>query len=102
MSMHNPPHPGVVLKEMYFEPLGLNVTAAAKALDISRQGLSDLLHKKRNISVEMALRLAKSFNTTPERWLNLQIQYDLWKYRNKKWAKVKCLIDTDRTEKTIT
>jgi addiction module HigA family antidote len=78
MKMHNPPHPGEVIKELCLEPLGLSVTDAAKALGVSRKTLSTLLNGRSGISPEMALRLAKAFDTSPESWLNQQMQYDLW------------------------
>ena len=73
--MHDPPHPGQVLKDLYFEPLGLSVNSAAEALGISRRTLSSLLNCRSGISIEMAIRLARAFDTTPESWLNLQQQY---------------------------
>lgn len=88
MKMHNPPHAGEVLKEMYLEPLHLSVTATAKALCVTRQTLSDLINGKIGVSVDMALRLAKAFNTSPEMWLNLQIQYALWHAKNKDFSGV--------------
>lgn len=78
MLMHNPPHPGAVLKELCIEPLGLTVTEAAKALDVSRKTLSAILNGKSGISPEMAVRLSIAFNTSSESWLNQQTQYDLW------------------------
>lgn len=78
MLMHNPPHPGEVIKELCVEPLGLSVTDAAKALGISRKTLSNILNGHAGISPEMAVRLSIAFNTTSESWLNLQLQYDLW------------------------
>lgn len=77
--MHNPPHPGKVIKALCLEPLGISVTAAAKALGVSRKTLSQVLNTKAGISPEMALRLAMAFNTSAESWLNQQMQYDLWK-----------------------
>jgi addiction module HigA family antidote len=79
MSMHNPPHPGEVIKEFCIEPLKLTVTNAAESLGITRKTLSMLLNGKSGISPEMALRLSKVFGRTPEGWLRLQLQYDLWK-----------------------
>jgi len=79
MMMHNPPHPGEVIRELCFEPLGISVTAAAKALGVSRKTLSALLNGRAGISPEMAIRLAKAFGTTPESWLEQQMQYDLWR-----------------------
>lgn len=78
MLMHNPPHPGEVLKELCIEPLGLTVTDAAKGLGVSRKTLSSILNGKSGISPEMAVRLSIGFNTSSESWLNQQSQYDLW------------------------
>jgi addiction module HigA family antidote len=77
MKMHNPPHPGEVLRELCLKPLGLTVTEAARALGVSRKTLSGLLNGRAGISAEMAVRLSIAFNTTPESWLNQQVQYDL-------------------------
>lgn len=80
--MHNSPHPGEVLTELYIEPLreeqGLTITELAKALDVRRQTLSELIHQKTGISPKMAIRLSIVFNTTPDLWMNLQSHYDLW------------------------
>jgi len=76
--MHNPPHPGEVLRELCLEPLGLSVTATAEALGVARKTLSAILNGHSGISPEMAIRLGKAFDTTPESWLNQQVQYDLW------------------------
>lgn len=78
MRMHNPPHPGEVLRELCLEPLGLSVTEAAEALGVSRKTLSAILNGRANISPEMAVRLSIAFGTTAESWLNQQMQYDLW------------------------
>jgi addiction module HigA family antidote len=78
MKMHNPPHPGEVLKEFCLEPLDLSVTRAAEALGVSRKTLSAILNGRAGISPEMALRLSKAFGTSPESWLNQQMHYDLW------------------------
>ena len=81
--MHNPAHPGEVIKELCLEPLGLTVTEAAKALGVHRKTLSELLNGKSGISPEMAIRLSKAFNTTAESWLIQQAQYDLWQTRQR-------------------
>ena len=78
INMHNPPHPGEVLRELCLEPLGLTITDTAAALGVSRKTLSAILNGRAGISPEMALRLSIAFNTTPESWLNQQSQYDLW------------------------
>jgi addiction module HigA family antidote len=79
MRMHSPPHPGEIIKELCLEPFGLTVTEAARALKVSRKTLSMLLNGRAGISPGMALRLYKVFGRTPESWLRLQSQYDLWK-----------------------
>ena len=78
MLMHDPPHPGEVLKELCLEPLGLTVTDAAKALGVSRKTLSMVVNSRAGISPEMAIRLSIAFDTSAESWLNQQIQFDLW------------------------
>lgn len=82
--MHNPPHPGEVLKELCLEPLGLTVSGAAKALDVSRKTLSSILNRRASVTPEMALRLSIAFNTTAESWLMQQVQYDLWRTERRK------------------
>jgi len=64
--MFNPPHPGEVLRELCLDPLELTVTEAAKALGVSRKTLSALLNGRSGISPEMAIRLSKAFDTSPE------------------------------------
>jgi antitoxin HigA-1 len=73
--MFNAPHPGEILQE-YLE--GISVTTAAQALGVTRTNLSRILHGHTGISADMALRLSEALGTTPEFWLNLQVQYDLW------------------------
>jgi addiction module HigA family antidote len=78
MKMHNPPHPGEVLRELCLKPLGLTVTQAAAALGVSRKTLSGILNGRAGISPEMAVRLSLAFSTTAESWMNQQVQHDLW------------------------
>ncbi|MCH9646693.1 MAG: HigA family addiction module antidote protein [Deltaproteobacteria bacterium] len=78
MKMHHPPHPGEVLRELCIEPLGITITRAAEALGVSRKTLSAILNGRAGISPEMAIRLSKAFDTTPESWLQQQLEYDLW------------------------
>jgi addiction module HigA family antidote len=78
MRMHNPPHPGEIIRDFCIEPLSLTVTEAAKALGVTRKTFSLLLNGRSGISPEMALRLSRVFGRSPEGWLKLQIQYDLW------------------------
>jgi addiction module HigA family antidote len=78
MKMHHPPHPGEVLRDLCLTPLGLTVTQAAKALDVSRKTLSAIVNGRAGISPEMAVRLSLAFGTTAESWMNQQVQFDLW------------------------
>lgn len=78
MRMHNPPHPGEVLRELCLAPLGLSVSEAARALGVSRKTLSAILNGRAGISPEMAVRLSMAFGTSAESWLAQQAQYDLW------------------------
>ena len=78
MKMHNPPHPGEVLRQLCLEPLNLTVTDAARSLGVRRKALSSILNGHAGISPEMAVRLAIAFSTCAESWLNQQLQYDLW------------------------
>ena len=78
-QMHNPPHPGEIIRELCLEPLGLSVTDAAKALGVSRKTLSAVLNGRAGVSPEMAVRLSIAFDTSSESWLNQQVQYDLWR-----------------------
>jgi addiction module HigA family antidote len=77
MPMKNPVHPGSVVRHDCLEPLGLSVTAGAKALGVSRQALNNLVNGSSGISPEMAIRLSKAFGSTPETWLRMQLAYDL-------------------------
>ena len=81
MPMHNPPHPGEIVKYECLEPLGLTITRAAQGLGVSRQMLSDLVNEKAGVSVDMAIRLSQAFGSTPETWLGMQTAYDLWQAR---------------------
>lgn len=78
-----PSHPGKILKDLYLEPLNLAQAEAAANLGVTRKTLSLLLNEHQGISAEMALRLSKAFNTTPELWLNMQNSYDLWMIKRK-------------------
>jgi len=87
--MHNPPHPGEVLRELCLEPLGLTVTQAARALGVSRKTLSSILNGRAGITPQMAVRLSLAWGTTAESWMNQQVQYDLWHAeRNRKKLRV--------------
>lgn len=76
--MNKPPHPGTIIKTLCLDHHGLTVTDAAKALAISRKTLSDIINGNAGISPEIAVGLSRVFNTSSEKWLKQQSQYDLW------------------------
>jgi len=78
-KMHNPPHPGEIIREQCLVPLGLSVTAAAEGLGVTRKALSELFNGHSGVSPDMAIRLSKAFGSTAEHWLSMQMQYDLWR-----------------------
>ena len=82
MAMHNPVHPGAIVREDCLKPLGLSVTQGARHLGIGRQTLSNLVNEKSAISIEMAYRLSKAFGSTPETWLGMQLAFDLARSRH--------------------
>jgi addiction module HigA family antidote len=78
IKKRKPTHPGGILKRHYIEPLSLTISEVAEDLGVSRKTISKIVNEKGSITPDMALRLSKAFNTTPELWLNLQTNYDLW------------------------
>lgn len=82
MSMHDPAHPGEILKELVLEPLGMTVTSAARHLGVSRKTLSKVINGRGALTPEMAVRLEMALGK-PEaaHWLRLQNAYDLWQTR---------------------
>ena len=87
--MHNPAHPGEVLRDGVFASGEVTVTEAAKALRVTRVALSRVLNRKAAVSAEMAVRLGKWLGTGPEVWVNMQAQYDLWRAEQALRGKVK-------------
>ncbi|SIR01090.1 addiction module antidote protein, HigA family [Alkalispirochaeta americana] len=83
MTKRKPIHPGLLLKEDVLIPLGLSVTKAAVDLGVSRKTLSELINEKASLSPDMAIRIGKATNTSPESWLNMQSKLDLWKSEQK-------------------
>lgn len=77
MTMKEPVHPGVIVREDCMKPLNLSVTECAKILGVARQTLSNLVNAKASVSVEMAYRLSKAFGSTPRTWLGIQLAFDL-------------------------
>lgn len=90
-KMHNPPHPGEVLRDGVFSDSDITVTHAAKALGVTRAALSRVLNGKAAMSADMALRLAQWLGTGPEVWVNMQATYDLWQAKKKPLPKIKRL-----------
>ncbi|SNZ06981.1 addiction module antidote protein, HigA family [Persephonella hydrogeniphila] len=74
-----PTHPGEILLEEFLEPLGITQTQLAKELGVSFRAINEIVNKKRGISPEMAIKLSERFGVSPEFWLGLQLDYDLWK-----------------------
>lgn len=83
MEMFNPPHPGDTLKEIYLADYNLSITELALKTGISRKHLSNIVNCKVPITTDVALKLAKCFNTSPEVWLREQLVYDLWQARQR-------------------
>ena len=83
MSMHNPMHPGEFIREIYITPFNLSMRKVAESLGVSPSTLTRLLNGDSNMSPEMALRLSKGLGRTPESWLTMQDQYDLWHAKKK-------------------
>jgi antitoxin HigA-1 len=74
-----PTHPGIIIKKDYLEPLKITIKNMANTLGISITTLSKIINERGSISPDIALRLSNAFDTTPDFWLNLQKNYDLWK-----------------------
>lgn len=91
--IHTHPHPGEMLRETVFEPLGLSVTAAAERLSMSRVALSRVLNGKAGISPDLALRLEMAGASKARFWMNLQTNYDLWCAMQHKQPPVRALQD---------
>lgn len=84
VELQRPPtHPGEILREEFLKPLSISQSQLAKALHTSFRAINELVNEKRGITVEMALKLSKYFGTTPQLWLNLQNQYDLYRVEMK-------------------
>jgi len=91
-----PTHPGNILKEDYLKPLSITIHVMASILGVSRKTLSKIINEHGAVTPDMALRLSRALDTTPELWLNLQKNYDLWRAAHKSttWKKVMKIQDT--------
>ena len=83
MTMHNPPHPGEFIRTVYLDPFGISSRFLAAKLDVSPSTLSRVLQGTSGISPEMALRLSKALGRSPESWLAMQDNYDLWQAKQR-------------------
>ena len=81
MPMHNPPHPGEFIREVYLLPFGVSARQIADSLGVSASTFNRLLNGESNVSPEMALRLSKALGRSPESWLAMQDHYNLWHAR---------------------
>ncbi len=88
-----PTHPGKIIKEDYLKPLSLTISELALILGISRKTLSKIINERGAVSPDMALRLSRAFDTTPDFWLNLQKNRDLWQaeHSSDEWQRVRPL-----------
>ena len=78
MKMHNPPHPGEIIKGLWLDPMGVSITHAAKAIGVNRKSLSNIINGRGSITPEMAIRLSIALGSSPESWMGHQVTYDLW------------------------
>lgn len=78
MSMHNPPHPGEFIREVYLDPYEISYRKVAEKLKVAPSTFLRLIHGKSNVSPDMALRLSKTLGRTPESWLAMQDNFNLW------------------------
>jgi addiction module HigA family antidote len=95
-TMHNPPHPGRIVRQDCIEALGLTIGEAAAALGVTRQTLDRLVNERGGVSPEMALRLAKAFGSTAEMWLRLQAAFDLAEARKQKGKELAAICRVER------
>ncbi|MCH7520256.1 MAG: HigA family addiction module antidote protein [Candidatus Marinimicrobia bacterium] len=82
MKMHNPPHPGEFIREVYLQPFSISTRSVAKKLKVSPSTFNRLINGETNVSPEMALRLSKTLGRSAESWLAMQGNYDLWRTKN--------------------
>ena len=81
MTMHNPPHPGEFIRETYIEPFDISIRSLAENLGVAASTLARVVSERSAVSPEMALRLSKALGRSPESWLAMQDNYDLWQVR---------------------
>ena len=81
MAMHNPPHPGEFIRKTYLEPFDISIRSMAENLGVAPSTLARVVAERSAVSPEMALRLSKAVGRSPESWLTMQDNYDLWQAR---------------------
>lgn len=81
MAMHNPPHPGEFIRDTYIEPFEMSIRSLAESLSVSPSTLTRIINGRSGVSPEMALRLSKGLGRSPESWLAMQHNFDLWQAR---------------------
>lgn len=84
LKMHNPPHPGEIIKGLWLDPSGASITDAADAMGVSRKTLSKIINGKARVTPEIAVRLSITLGSSPESWLGHQAAYDLWEIEQDK------------------
>lgn len=88
MNMYNPPHPGDFIKATYLDPYGLSVRYLANHLKVSPSTINRLVNGNTNLTPDMAMRLSATLGRSPESWLAMQAQYDLWVTKQPKLKKI--------------
>jgi len=83
MAMHNPPHPGVFIQEVYLTPNEISGRELANQLGVAPSTLNRVLNEASGVSPEMALRLSKTLGRSPESWLTMQHNFDLWQAKKR-------------------
>lgn len=96
MTMHNPPHPGEFIRETYLLPFNLSERTVATELKVSPSTFNRIIKEQSSVSPEMAIRLSAVLGRTPESWLHMQAQYDLWAAKSSKLHKQLKAIDFDK------
>ena len=94
--IHEPLHPGVIIKDILIDSTGLTISAAADRLGVTRTTLSRLLNQHASVSPEMALRLSKLLNTSVDMWVNLQSQYDIWNIVNRHASNINNIVPLEK------
>lgn len=89
--IRRPSHPGIIIKQDYLLPLAITIKDMAATIGVSRKTLSKIINGRGAITPDMALRLSRALDTTPDLWLNLQKNFDLWQAETKsqEWKRIK-------------